>query len=74
MQWKGIFSSLPNSEVYIYTRCKSYPSCFILQIPVILGIFLNSYYDVRFNVLGTLFAGLGVLVTSVYQIVSYQIY
>lgn len=42
----------------------------MLQIPVILGIFLNSYYDVHFNVLGTVFAGLGVLVTSIYQIVS----
>lgn len=37
-------------------------------IPVILGIFLNSYYDVRFNVLGTVYAAVGVLVTSVYQI------
>ena len=45
-------------------------SLFIHQIPVILGVFLNSYYDVHFNVIGTVFAILGVLVTSVYQIVS----
>ena len=37
---------------------------------MILGVFLNSYYDVHFNVLGTIFAILGVLVTSLYQIVS----
>lgn len=43
------------------------------QIPVILGIFLNSYYDVRFNVLGTVYAAVGVLVTSVYQIVRLQV-
>ena len=36
---------------------------------MIFGIFLNSYYDVHFNFLGTLFACLGVLVTSMYQIV-----
>ena len=42
----------------------------ILQIPVIVGVFLNSYYDVGFNVLGTIYATLGVIVTSLYQIVS----
>ena len=41
-----------------------------LQIPVLLGVFLNSYFDVRFNALGLVFATIGVLVTSVYQIVS----
>lgn len=41
-----------------------------LQVPVVLGVFLNSYYDVHFNVLGSVFAALGVLVTSIYQIVS----
>ena len=38
---------------------------------MILGVFLNSYYDVHFNVIGTAFAILGVLVISVYQIVSH---
>ncbi|XP_053575767.1 solute carrier family 35 member E3 [Bombina bombina] len=37
-------------------------------IPITLGVFLNSYYDVKFNVLGMLFATLGVLVTSLYQV------
>lgn len=37
-------------------------------VPIIVGVFLNSYYDVRFNVPGTVFASLGVLVTSLYQV------
>ena len=40
------------------------------QVPITLGVFLNSYYDVKFNVLGTVFATLGVLVTSLYQVVG----
>ena len=48
--------------MYLFYSC--------VQIPVILGIFLNSYYDVRFNVLGMVFAATGVLVTAIYQIVS----
>jgi len=39
-------------------------------VPITLGVFLNSYYDVKFNVLGTVFATLGVLVTSLYQVVG----
>uniref|UniRef100_A0A3P8UST5 Nucleoporin 107 n=2 Tax=Cynoglossus semilaevis TaxID=244447 RepID=A0A3P8UST5_CYNSE len=37
-------------------------------VPITLGVILNSYYDVRFNVPGTVFASLGVLVTSLYQV------
>ncbi|XP_072025808.1 solute carrier family 35 member E3-like isoform X2 [Amphiura filiformis] len=37
-------------------------------IPITLGVILNSYYDVRFNVLGTAYATMGVLVTSLYQV------
>lgn len=37
-------------------------------VPITLGVILNSYYDVRFNVVGTVFACLGVLVTSMYQV------
>lgn len=40
------------------------------QVPITLGVFLNSYYDVKFNVLGMAFATLGVLVTSLYQVVG----
>ena len=31
---------------------------------------MNFYYDVRFNVVGTIFAVAGVLITALYQIVS----
>lgn len=40
------------------------------QIPITLGVFLNSYYDVKFSFLGMIFAALGVIVTSLYQVVS----
>ena len=45
--------------------------CWFIQIPIILGVFLNSYYDVKFNWVGTIYASLGVIVTSVYQVVSF---
>ncbi|NP_001025350.1 solute carrier family 35 member E3 [Danio rerio] len=37
-------------------------------VPITLGVILNSYYDVRFNLMGMIFATLGVLVTSLYQV------
>ncbi|KAL5013455.1 hypothetical protein ScPMuIL_007725 [Solemya velum] len=37
-------------------------------IPITLGVFLNSYYDMKFNVLGVFYATLGVLVTALYQV------
>lgn len=37
-------------------------------VPITLGVILNSWYDVKFNLLGTVFASLGVLVTSLYQV------
>lgn len=37
-------------------------------IPITLGVILNSYYDVKFNLLGIIFASLGVFVTSLYQV------
>ncbi|XP_041348938.1 solute carrier family 35 member E3-like [Gigantopelta aegis] len=37
-------------------------------IPITIGVFLNSYYDVKFNFTGIAFAAIGVLVTSVYQV------
>ncbi|XP_025107741.1 solute carrier family 35 member E3-like [Pomacea canaliculata] len=37
-------------------------------IPIIIGVFLNSYYDVKFSALGIVYATVGVLVTSVYQV------
>ncbi|XP_041474266.1 solute carrier family 35 member E3-like isoform X1 [Lytechinus variegatus] len=37
-------------------------------IPITIGVIVNSVYDVKFNIIGTLFATAGVLVTSVYQV------
>lgn len=37
-------------------------------IPITIGVCLNSYYDVKFNLLGILFATVGVFVTSLYQV------
>uniref|UniRef100_A0A8D0G4T3 Solute carrier family 35 member E3 n=1 Tax=Sphenodon punctatus TaxID=8508 RepID=A0A8D0G4T3_SPHPU len=48
---------------------KTFPARIKLTlIPITLGVFLNSYYDVKFNFLGMVFAALGVLVTSLYQV------
>ncbi|XP_069675591.1 solute carrier family 35 member E3-like isoform X2 [Periplaneta americana] len=41
-------------------------------IPITLGVFMNFYYDIKFNVLGTIFAALGVVVTSLYQVLVSQ--
>uniref|UniRef100_UPI00358FB6E4 solute carrier family 35 member E3-like isoform X3 n=1 Tax=Myxine glutinosa TaxID=7769 RepID=UPI00358FB6E4 len=40
----------------------------LAKIPIILGVFLNSFYDVKFNGLGIVYASLGVVVTSFYQV------
>eukprot|EP00118_Oscarella_pearsei_P013736 m.113024 g.113024 ORF g.113024 m.113024 type:complete len:308 (+) comp37446_c0_seq41:3632-4555(+) len=55
--------------IHMYFYRKSYSTNIKLTIiPIFLGVFLNSYFDVKFNVLGTVYAGIGVLVTSLYQI------
>lgn len=38
-------------------------------IPITLGVIINFYYDIQFNIIGTVYATLGVLVTSLYQVV-----
>lgn len=38
-------------------------------IPITLGVIINFYYDIQFNVIGTIYATLGVFVTSLYQVV-----
>ncbi|XP_031573340.1 solute carrier family 35 member E3-like [Actinia tenebrosa] len=54
-------------HTFIYN--KSYPSNIKLTIiPITLGVILNSYYDVKFNIAGTIFASLGVIITSFYQV------
>lgn len=47
-----------------------YSFLFNKKVPITLGVILNSYYDVKFNLLGMIFATLGVFVTSLYQVVS----
>jgi len=38
------------------------------MIPISIGVFMNSYYDIKFNFQGTFFALSGVIVTALYQI------
>ncbi|XP_076076931.1 solute carrier family 35 member E3-like isoform X2 [Mytilus galloprovincialis] len=40
----------------------------LTMIPIAIGVFLNSFYDVKFNLLGIIYASLGVFVTSLYQV------
>ncbi|XP_050414434.1 solute carrier family 35 member E3 isoform X2 [Patella vulgata] len=37
-------------------------------IPITVGVIFNSYNDVKFNTLGIIYASIGVLVTSIYQV------
>ena len=41
-------------------------------VPIFMGIFLNSMYDLKFSSTGTFWALLGVLTTAVYQILVHQ--
>lgn len=61
------------TPVIIFIQTVYYKKTFSTKIkltlvPITLGVILNSYYDVRFNFLGIVFATLGVLVTSLYQV------
>ncbi|XP_074936950.1 solute carrier family 35 member E3 isoform X1 [Phalacrocorax aristotelis] len=61
------------TPVIVVIQSLAYGKTFPLRIkltlvPITLGVFLNSYYDVKFNLLGMAFATLGVLVTSLYQV------
>ncbi|XP_012173094.1 solute carrier family 35 member E3 isoform X2 [Bombus terrestris] len=38
-------------------------------IPIILGVVINFCYDIQFNIIGTIYATMGVFVTSLYQVV-----
>ncbi|XP_045166325.1 solute carrier family 35 member E3-like isoform X2 [Mercenaria mercenaria] len=57
----------------MFIQSQFYQKKFSLQVqltvvPIAVGVFLNSYYDVKFNVLGITFASIGVIVTSLYQV------
>lgn len=55
--------------IHIFFYNKTYSTRIKLTlIPITAGVILNSIYDVRFNVKGTIYATLGVLVTSLYQV------
>ncbi|NWW89422.1 S35E3 protein, partial [Rhynochetos jubatus] len=61
------------TPVIVVIQSLAYGKTFPLRIkltlvPITLGVFLNSYYDVKFSALGMAFATLGVLVTSLYQV------
>ncbi|XP_062440282.1 solute carrier family 35 member E3 [Rhea pennata] len=61
------------TPVIVLIQSLAYGKSFPLRIkltllPITLGVFLNSYYDVKFSLVGMVFAALGVLVTSLYQV------
>jgi len=40
----------------------------LTMVPIVLGVLVNSYYDIQFNIAGCFWATSGVMVTSLYQI------
>lgn len=55
-------------QIIFYNKSFS-TSVMLTLIPIVVGVILNFYYDIQFNILGTIYATLGVLVTSLYQVV-----
>ena len=46
-------------------------ACLMLsQVPICFGVFMNSYFDLKFNIVGIVYASAGVIVTALYQVVS----
>jgi len=61
------------TPMIIYIQTRYYAKDFsynikLSMLPIIIGVFINSYYDISFNLEGLIYAIIGVLVTSVYQI------
>lgn len=54
-------------QIIFYNKSFS-TSVMLTLIPIVVGVILNFYYDIQFNILGTIYATLGVLVTSLYQV------
>jgi solute carrier family 35 protein E3 len=50
-----------------YTRVFSTPVKLTL-VPICVGVFLNSYFDIKFNMTGIIYASCGVIVTALYQV------
>jgi len=40
------------------------------QVPICIGVFMNSFFDLKFNIVGIVYASAGVFVTALYQVVS----
>ena len=40
-----------------------------LQVPILCGVFLACYKDIKFNLIGIVYASTGVCVASIYQVV-----
>ena len=59
--------------VYVLDQSPAYMYFVYLQIPITVGVYLNSYYDIKFNLVGIVFATIGVIVTSLYQVVSFSV-
>ncbi|CAK9294834.1 unnamed protein product [Gordionus sp. m RMFG-2023] len=47
---------------------EKYGKIILTSLPIICGIYINSYYDLKFNLLGLIYGLCGVIVTSFYQI------
>ena len=61
------------TPLIMYLQTKYYEKTFsnkikLTMLPIIVGVLINSYYDISFNFKGAMYAGIGVLVTSFYQI------
>lgn len=54
-------------QTFVYHRSFS-TRIKLTLIPIIVGVYLNSYFDIRFSPLGIAFALSGVVVTSLYQV------
>ncbi|GFN88875.1 solute carrier family 35 member e3 [Plakobranchus ocellatus] len=54
-------------QTYFYGRKFSF-NVKLTLIPITLGVFLNSVYDIKFNFIGIVYASVGVLITSLYQV------
>lgn len=67
-----VFINHVYEDIYCWGwKCDGKMISFLLfQIPISLGVLMNSYYDIKFNVIGIIFAVSGVIVTSMYQVVS----
>lgn len=55
--------------------CRKQFSIFVklTLILITIGVVINFYYDIQCNIIGTVYASLGVFLTSLYQVVQYPL-